>query len=126
MGRIGRYGQECAWATDWQLKSIAFCYMEQRPKRWREVHLSGASAFERIYDGKVKAASFLPEPMPWQSGCHLRKQHEGVDLAGPPFGGGAGKVDDEDNSGVITVGSPLKWQSTLETSCGQRRHRRPN
>jgi hypothetical protein len=112
MGRIGRYGEN-ALGLDCSTKSIAFCYMEKGvPTRWGEVHLNGATAFERIYDAKCKAAAIdlTADAVAIEAAIYVNNMKASISLA-YVYGAVLGELM-TDNSGVIAV-EPLKWQSHI-------------
>lgn len=112
MGRIGKYGQN-AVGLDCSTKSIAFCYMESGvPKRWGEVHLNGASAFERIYDAKQKVAALdiKADAVAIEAAIYVNNMKASIALA-YVYGAVLGELM-TDNSGVVAV-EPLKWQSHI-------------
>jgi hypothetical protein len=82
------------------------------PVRWGEVHLNGATAFERIYDAKqkVSALDIKADAVAIEAAIYVNNMKASIALA-YVYGAVLGELM-TDNSGVIAV-EPLKWQSHI-------------
>jgi hypothetical protein len=112
MGRIGKYGQN-AVGLDCSTKSISFCHMEKGvPVRWGEIHLNGATAFERIFDAKQKVSSLeiKADAVAIEAAIYVNNMKASIALA-YVYGAVLGELM-TDNSGVVAI-EPLKWQSHI-------------
>jgi hypothetical protein len=110
--KIYNYGKT-AVGLDCSTRSIAFCEMTvEGPTRWGEINLSGADAFERIHDAKMKmhALGLKADVVAIESAIYVNNMKATISLA-YVYGAILGELMD-DNSRVYPI-EPLKWQTHI-------------
>lgn len=98
---------------DCSTKSLAFCQMKQgKPTHWGEIDLRGATAFERIYDAKVKMASLglKADVVAIEAAIFVNNMKASISLA-YVYGAVLGELM-TNNSRVYAI-EPLKWQAHI-------------